>query len=441
MSTRSARFVVYEHDTLVQDEHYDSPRGGKVRFEAHHLAALAKYHDRTSTRAFTLGHRSLRLRQHVGFLRVGPVSLEVYPKLGRDAQERDWPGLMFHMLDVVAGVRLAPQDNAPLRSRSGELFDILLARFLDLTQTILRAGLARSYREVEENGTTFRGRLLVGQHLRANHVRQERMYVAYEVHDADNLPNRILHRALERVMRTATSPDLLHRAQSALSAFPDLTPAPIRPAEWASLRYDRRTERYREALVLARMVLHDERPDLRWGDHEVIALLFDMNALFEAYVERALRGLAGVRVRAQRPARFWEPSSGPASWVKPDLLVFEDGDSVPLVLDTKWKVPKHGRPDDDDLRQVFAYLHTFGGRGGALLYPRASAEQTATEGTFVVGTMPGHLVYLDLFSGGKPDLAAFRGALPTALGLRARAPTAGAVRENEPLPKSHSSDR
>ena len=33
-----------------------------------------------------------------------------------------------------------------------------------------------------------------------------------------------------------------------------------------------------------------------------------------------------------------------------------------MALDTKWKIPERGRPADDDLRQVFAYLHTFGGR-------------------------------------------------------------------------------
>ena len=103
---------------------------------------------------------------------------------------------------------------------------------------------------------------VVGPHLRANHIRKERMFVAYEVHDADNLPNRILHRALGRLLRTTAAPDLLHLAESALTQFPDVSTAPIRDAEWSTLRFDRRTERYREAVTLARMILRDERPDL-----------------------------------------------------------------------------------------------------------------------------------------------------------------------------------
>lgn len=415
---RSARLVVYEHDRLVVGQEYASLSGGTARFEAHHFAALAKYHDRTHSQAFTLGHQSIRLRHHVGYLRVGPISLEVYPKLGRDGPDRDWRGLLLHMLRVVTGVRIAPQEHAPLKTRAGELFEVLLTRFLDVTHTLLRDGLARSYREVEENSTAFRGRLLVGPHLCANQIRKERMFVAYDVHDADNLHNRILHRAVDRVLRTTSSPDLLHQAESALTQFPDVSTAPIRDTDWSALRFDRRTERYREAITLARMVLRDERPDLRWGEQEVFALLFDMNALFEAYVERALRGVPGIRVQTQRHARFWLPSAGPTSWVKPDLLLFEEGITAPMVLDTKWKIPERGRPSDDDLRQVFAYLHTFGGREAALVYPCASESQRAISGTFAAGEHPGRLVYLDLFAGGTPNLTKFRSALPALLGLR-----------------------
>lgn len=70
---------------------------------------------------------------------------------------------------------------------------------------------------------------------------------------------------------------------------------------------------------------------------------------------------------------------------------------------------------------MFAYLHTFGGREAALVYPRASEAQRAISGTFIAGEHPGRLVYLDLFEGGTPDFAAFRLALPALLGIRGAA--------------------
>ena len=425
---RSVRFVVHEHQRLVVGVGYDDGRGGLATFEDHHFDALAKYRERTESQAFTLGHRSIRLCQHVGYLRVGSVSLEIYPKLSQDRPEQEWRGLLFHMLRVVSGVRLAPQDQAPLMHRAGDLFEMLLARFVELTRALVREGLARTYREVQENGTVFRGRLVVGAHLRENFVRKERLYVAYEVHDADNLPNRILHRALDRVLKTTGSPDLARQAEAALADFPDVSLAPIRDSEWSTLRFDRRTERYREALVLARMILRDERPDFRWGDQRVIALLFDMNALFESYLYEALRGLSGVSVRSQSPHRFWRPATGAAAWLKPDLLVSVHGSSAPIVLDAKWKIPKKGRPADDDLRQLFAYLHAFGSAEGALVYPRANGTQTDTSGDFLAGPHSGRVVHLDLFAGGAPNLVAFRESARDALGL----PGAPTVAEPDP---------
>jgi 5-methylcytosine-specific restriction enzyme subunit McrC len=410
----SARFVLYEHQRLVVGEAYDTRRGPAVFTEAH-FEALARYQERTGTAALRLGHRSVRLAQHVGYLRVGPVTLEVYPKLGPHRPDEDWRSLLLHMLRVVAGVRLTTHDHAPLHSRAGDLYEVLVGRFLDQVHALLREGLARSYREVEENSPAFRGRLLVGPHVRANAAHQERVFVAYEVHDADHLANRILWRALERVRRTTSSSDLLHRAEAAVVDFPEVTDVPIRPSDWGRLHFDRRTARYREAIGLARMILRDERPDLRWGDREVVALLFDMNALFEAYLEQAMRGLPGVHVRSQVRKRFWQPEGESARLLKPDLVLRVDGEDRPIVVDAKWKALPQGRPADDDLRQVFAYLHAFDSSRGVLVYPRAHADQREREARFLGGELSGRVAFVDLFCWGRPDVHAVRQQLEASL--------------------------
>jgi 5-methylcytosine-specific restriction enzyme subunit McrC len=418
---REARFVVHEHEKLVVGTDVETVAGDRRPFDQEHLDALGAYWERTNTTAFTLGHRSVRLGHHVGYLRVGRVSLEVYPKLGRDRPDQDWRGLMLHMLRVVAGVRLAPQEHAELRHRSGDLYELLVERFVAESERLLREGLVRRYREVEGNESALRGRLVVARQLQENLARPDRLSVAYEVFDADNLPNRILHRALERVLRTTSSVELRGRSEAALDGFPTVSPGPIRPAEWQVLRVDRRTQRYQEALELARMILRDERPDLRWGEREVIALLFDMNALFESYLEKALRGVPGVRVRSQARRRFWSSPEGPSRIAKPDLLVYQDGCETPLVVDAKWKVPDSSGAADNDLRQVFAYLHTFGSSRGVLVYPRANGDQRGQIGTFVGDTHHGGIAFADLFPGAEPDLARFRAELAGVLGLAAGA--------------------
>lgn len=413
---RSIRVVTYEHEQLVVGCPVNLQGGGQTEFTEAHFEVLARYCGRQEAPPFRLGHRTIIIGHHVGYLRVGPVTLQIYPKLRRQ-QDADWRGLLLEMLRVIKGVRLRAQELAGLDARNGDLYEVLVRRFVDATQALLREGLARSYREIEDNGNAFRGRLLVTQHLRHNHVRQERLYVAYEVHDADNLHNRILRRALERVKRTTTSATLRLDAEATATAFPDeVAETAILPGEWSTaLNLDRRTERYREALELARMILSDERPDLRWGERETVALLFDMNALFERYVEEALRGLPGVRVASQVRRTFWTPSAGQGHVARPDILLFANGETTPVIIDAKWKSPEGGRMSDADLRQLFAYLHAFGGTRGALVFPRAHPDQRDDRGLFLGGPLEGRVLFVDLFSQDKPDLRALGDSLATAL--------------------------
>jgi 5-methylcytosine-specific restriction enzyme subunit McrC len=417
---RSVRFRVFEHQTLIIDKPYPLVRGGEAVFTAEHCDTLGKYIERSHTSAMSVGHKRIKLGHHVGYLRVGNVSLEVYPKLREGRPDAAWRDLLLEMLRVVEGARLTPQEQAHLHQRSGDLYELLLTRYLYLVESLLRDGLARAYRQVEANETVMRGRLVVGQNVQQNAARPDRVFVAYDVYDADNLPNRILHRALDRVRRTASTLDLVHGADAAMSAFPDVDPRPISAADWAGWRPDRRTARYVETINLARMILRDERPDLRWGDREMVALLFDMNHLFEGYLAQAARGLAGVRVHTGKQHRFWSPTTGRGKVLKPDLLAFIDGNPAPVVLDVKWKRPKDDRPDDGDLRQVYAYLHAFGGATGVLVYPRASPEQVAVTGSYLKGAMAAETAFVELFdAAGKPSLDGVRAEMGRVLGVGA----------------------
>lgn len=402
--------VAHEHQRLVVASPRRPPRPGELAIDDRQWEALAKFAERTGTSALRIGHRSIRIGHHVGYLQLGGLRLEVLPKLDRVATG-DWRALLVHMLREVLGLRIAVHSAASLRSRHGTLYDVLVGRFLVLVAALLREGLTRGYREIEGNEPCLRGRLVVDRHVRTNAGHQERLYVAYNTFDADTLPNRILLRALESVL--ATTPSASHRstAEALVSEFPEVGRAPVRTADFARLRLDGRMLRYAEAIELARLLLFGERPDLRWGGAPVLALLFDMNALFEAYVLRQLRRVPGVSVRAQAKKIFWLGAGASAKVLKPDLVVSVKGCPQPLIVDTKWKVPKNGRPSDDDLRQLFAYLRTFGATRGLLLYPRASDSQAAIRGTFAVDALQGSVAFVDLFREGAPDAAHVRESL------------------------------
>lgn len=412
--------VVHEHQRLVVGGSTRLRRADDAEIERWHWEALAAYTERSGTTAFRIGHDTITVGHHVGYLQVGTLRMEVLPKLKR-ARDGNWRALLVHMLREVLGLRLVVHQASPLRSRPGSLLSALVDRYLDLVEGLLREGLVRAYREVEGNESCLRGRLVVDRHVRENAAHKERLYVAYPVFDADVLLNRILHQALAKV-RVATADDgQRDRTEALLAAFPEVGTQPVVRADFDRIQLDRRTLRYAEALELARLLLLSERPDLRWGGAPVLSLLFDMNLLFEAYVLRQLRRVPGIKVRAQARKVFWRGASGGTKLLKPDLLVTIDGVPEPLVLDTKWKMPDRGLPSDDDLRQLFAYLRTFGASRGLLLYPRATAEQGAMDGAYTDGALVGGFDFIDLLPGGAPDAEHVRAELRRVVGLAERA--------------------
>jgi len=405
--------VVHEHQRLVVPSKGHPPSPWEVEIDEAQWEALARYAEHARTPPFRVGHRSITLGHHVGYLQIGKLRLEVLPKLRR-AGEGNWRGLLLHMLREVLGLRITVQQASPLGSHAGSVFDVLVEHFLHLVDALLREGLACAYREVEGNETCLRGRLVVDRHLRVNVGHDERLYVAYPVFDADTLPNRILHRALVRVRQSTPDDALRCSAEALLGAFPDTMPGRVRRADFGRLVLDRRTLRYAEALELARLLLFDERPDLRWGGAPVVSLLFDMNALFEAYVLHQIRRLPGFHVRAQARQVFWRSAGAGRKSLKPDLVVTSEHGEA-LIIDTKWKIPEGGRPGDDDLRQMFAYLELFAGKRGLLLYPRADAGQVHVSGNYSVHGLACSTAFLDLLRDGEPDAALARDSLRSLL--------------------------
>jgi 5-methylcytosine-specific restriction enzyme subunit McrC len=136
---------------------------------------------------------------------------------------------------------------------------------------------------------------------------------------------------------------------------------------------------------MARLILDHRSPTLSAGGLPVLALLFDMNDLWERYVLALIRRVAPPRltVTGQARRRFWKPHGGRVRSVIPDIVVTDAATRRTLaVLDTKWKTPKAGNPSIDDLRQMFVYNELFECRRSVLVYPQVGDTRLSRAGLF-----------------------------------------------------------
>jgi len=180
------------------------------------------------------------------------------------------------------------------------------------------------------------------------------------------LLNRILRRALDILETLVFSPTLLFRIKRIKEHFPAPCKIPFTERHFQKLMHDRKVQPYHTALEIARLLVLNYSPDLRGGKHHLLAILFDMNLLFEEYVYKQLKRLESdqLTVKRQQQKPFWQRRK-----IQPDiLLTTQSGENI--VLDTKWKVLKTVSPSMEDLKQMYVYNQYFDAKHSVLLYPQ-----------------------------------------------------------------------
>ena len=346
---------------------------GDVKFEHQDLEALQRIHAAQDL-YFDLIHNGVRFKNYVGVLHLSRLTIEILPKADNhtDASEEGkdgWRNLLIDMLRISGLSKVGSVSKAHQRLRNNTLLELYLRHFLDECDEVLRRGMVKTYRRQRGNVGALKGQLVFSTHLRQNIVRRDRFFTEHQVYDHGHLANHVLHAALEVVDRIAVNAELRSTARRLLLRFPEMPKTPtIQASTFDKLAGGRKLEHYRDALGLAKLILLNFSPDLRRGEDDVLAILFDMNVLWERFIYRILqRGLAesGYKVSYQNAKRFWNNRK-----VKPDLvLTTPHGEDI--VIDTKWKVIRDGRPSDADLKQMFVYNLYWKTDRSILLYPGA----------------------------------------------------------------------
>jgi len=361
----------FEHDVVR------SPRDISQR----QFALLARYHDSTQSECFSLGYNSIKLNQYVGVIQVGDTVIEVLPKIDRtpdyDGYPR-WRRTLLEMLEVCQKISPREVGSANQTTRHHSLLDIILDRYLDLVSILLQQGLVRRYIDNESNVSALKGRILFSQHLSKNLIRPDRWYTHHTVYDRNHQLHGMLKKAIE-IVHQSGSTGVQHRARLIAEEFADFDSFTPTQTYMERLEFNRKTERYRSAIQMAWLIIQSYTPDFVAGGNPVIALMFDMNRLYEETVYRLLdtycrRSRPSVSVSNENRTKFWQSSS-----LEPDIIMESGSETV--VIDTKWKRPHNDLPSANDLRQVFTYNLYYGSNQAVLLYP-AISDSTGRSGPF-----------------------------------------------------------
>ncbi len=359
--------TVYEHEMLLVDDAHNG-----VSFEQRHFNSLADRLGKKDVSSFPFyslvkyHHKDgVKFKQYVGAIQVGDLTIEILPKTDSGAGAvKKWRSILLYMLSKVYNLQIRSGSIAPQHLRHSTILDFVVLRFLDETERILHQGLVKTYRCLNDNSTALKGKLLIQQQITKNVVHQERFYVRHTIYDRSHIMNRVIRQTLVCLSSYSKNPAICQRANAYLSCLPDLDPVPINEDIFTRLVFDRKTDGYRDAMALAELILFNNMPDRPTGKKDTLALLFDMNRLWEKFVFVTLHRYLDQRlysVKDQVCRLFWNTRK-----IRPDIVI--NGPIGVVILDTKWKRPA-ASPSDDDLHQMYVYFRYFNASKVALIYP------------------------------------------------------------------------
>ena len=354
------------------------------KFTTSHFKMLVKYNEKFGNKFFIVGNNRIYFKNYVGVFQAGNLIIEILPKADKNeitvsADENKWHKALIYMLQMCGYINIDSISRADLELQNVTLIDLYYKIFIDEVKALVHSGLIRRYRHESDNLPYLKGRLVFNKHIAENYLHKEKFYTVHQVYDHNNIYNQIILKALS-VLKDINKKNILYSEICyLLFAFDGIGNIKITDKLFDSLVFNRNTQKYKNAVTLARMILQNYSPDIQNGENSVIGILFDMNALFEKVVYRILKNNehkfsgANLELFGQYSRKFWCDKT-----IRPDIMgeykSLDNKTTNRFIIDTKWKRPNDNLPEDADLKQMFAYNIHFGAQQSILLYPRVKGS-------------------------------------------------------------------
>ncbi|MEI6142164.1 MAG: hypothetical protein WCP85_23015 [Mariniphaga sp.] len=388
MAKNLNHITVFEHETVRFDK-------GARKITEEQFDALRLCFGENGLPYYSLCYNGITFNEHVGVIQIGKTLIEVLPKADKvstsENEEKKWRDILIDMLRAVGSFNIKAPSHSNLKIRPNTILDLYFEMFINEVEYLIHNGLVKQYRKKEGNVTALKGSLKFAQHLQQNLTHQERFYVCHTTYDVEHKLHFILFKTIRLLKQINTNVSLNSRIGNLLLNFPEMPDIKVSENTFDKLILNRKTQSYSKAIEISRLILLQYHPDLSKGRNHVLALMFDMNKLWEKFVLVSLRKnkQSDITITDQTSKYFWQPKNGYRSAIRPDIIIKKDNENC-MVLDTKWKNLNGYNPSPDDLRQMYVYHEYYDAKRVALIYP--GSVSSITDG-----------VYLDPKTSGKLD--------------------------------------
>ena len=322
----------------------------------------------------------ITVKNYVGLIQMKDgFQVQILPKIAfgdeEDSGNAKTKRVFLRMLRSMKDFPSKIFNDASLKVEQMNLYEIFINMYLQEVRHLVKRGIKSAYVSQEDNLRYYKGKLLVGQHLRANLVHKERFYVGYEEFLSNSPENRLVKSTLEKLQKITSSAENSKEIRQLLTAFELVESSTNYQKDFSKVVIDRNTKDYEMLMQWSKVFLMNKSFTTFSGSTTSRALLFPMESVYESYVSQQMKKVFrpdGWDISTQDKGHYLFMNPRKKFALRPDIVLTKDDHTV--IMDTKWKnlinnEKKNYGISQSDMYQMYAYSKKYKTSEIWLLYP------------------------------------------------------------------------
>lgn len=351
------------------------------------LVGLEKYLERNKlSAALKVTANAVKAKNYVGVIKYKNTQFEILPKLISEYEEEDklsqeerveqnqtiLKNLVF-MLSYTKNLDIKSTSSAKLAKTQNPFLEVLIREYAESLFDCLKRLTPKNYIREEDNLNYLKGKLKFTENIRYNCANQAKFYCEYDEFSEDCVLNQLFNFVsicLHSISKDSNNKKLL---KFIMNYYQDIKLVRFDKFKCKKIRLNRNQQLFKKPFELAKMFIEQSSVDLSKNKFENIALLWDMNKLFEEFLYQIIKKHISVDSVDAKVKKFLlkTPSCSHKRHTEIDILVDKK-----LIIDAKYKkIETFDNVANADMFQVSTYCLLNGLNEAILLYPLFGTER------------------------------------------------------------------
>lgn len=238
--------------------------------------------------ALKISPTEIKAQNFVGVVKYKKHQFEILPKLlsnETDEKESIIKNL-FYMLSYTKDLDIKDTDVAKLANSKNPFLEVLIGLFANSLYDNLLRYIPKNYVLQEENLSYLKGKLKFNENIRYNSINKAKFYCEYDDFSEDNLLNRLFFYVATMLSKTSSCEHNKKRLKQILNIMSDVNFEEITLQKINHLKLSRSQQSFDKPFKLAKMFVQHSSVEMSSRKFKTIALVWDMNLLFEEFIFR-----------------------------------------------------------------------------------------------------------------------------------------------------------